>query len=68
MRTPGFFQRPEVKTAFVNAGICAATVAVLLAVYHYVLRPQVLLDPHAASTLCPDRWAFNNRTGKCEPR
>jgi hypothetical protein len=68
VRTPGFFQRPEVKAALVNSAVCAVTVAVLLALYHYVLRPQVILDPRRSTQLCPDRWVYNNRTLRCEPR
>ena len=38
----------------------------LLAIYKYVINPQMVIPPGGGSP-CPDLWSFNPGSRKCEP-
>jgi len=64
--TVELFKQPNV---FRDALIALVTVTLLLLIYVYVLRPEIRIGKLARiDQLCPDRWAYNQKTKKCEPR
>lgn len=49
--------------------LALVTALFLLLLYVYILRPQVRINTFTRITQkCPDRWAFNESTHRCEPR
>lgn len=49
--------------------IALLTVTLLLLIYVYLLRPEIRIGKMTTiAQLCPDRWAYNQKTQKCEPR
>lgn len=60
------FKRPNVLR---DAIIALATVTLLLLIYVYLLRPEIRIGKLTRiDQLCPDRWAYNQKTQRCEPR
>lgn len=56
-------------TLIQDIGLTIVTTAFLLLIYVFVLRPQVRINTFTRiEQTCPDRWAFNESTGECEPR
>jgi hypothetical protein len=60
------FKQPNV---FRDALIALATVTLLLLIYVYLLKPEIRIGKLTRiDQLCPDRWAYDQKTKKCEPR
>jgi Plasmodium falciparum domain of unknown function (CPW_WPC) len=47
--------------------IAVIVTLVLLAVYKYVINPQMVI-PAGKGSPCPDQWLFNVGSGMCEPQ
>jgi len=64
--TIALFREPGV---FRDAIIALTTAALLLAIYIYLLKPEIRIGANTKiDQVCPDRWAYNEKTKKCEPR
>jgi hypothetical protein len=60
------FKQPNLKR---DTLIVLVTVTLLLLIYVYLLRPEIRIGKNTRiDQLCPDRWAYNQTTKKCEPR
>jgi len=52
-----------------DAIIALATAALLLTIYVYLLLPEIHIGADTRiDQLCPDRWVYNAKSGKCEPK
>lgn len=52
-----------------DIGIAFVTVTLLLLIYVYLLRPEIRIGKMTTiAQLCPDRWVYEQKTQKCEPR
>jgi hypothetical protein len=52
-----------------DVGIAVGTTAILLFIYLKILQPVIRIGVNTRiGQKCPDRWAFNLKTGLCEPR
>lgn len=52
-----------------DIAVTLATVALLVGIYLMILKPTVQITKDTRiDQVCPDRWAYNAKTKKCEPR
>ena len=64
--TVALFREPGVLR---DAIIALATAALLLTIYVYLLQPEIRIGANTRiDQMCPDRWVFNAKSGKCEPK
>jgi|688.fasta_scaffold00948_4 hypothetical protein len=60
------FKQPNTKRDIL---VTLVTVTLLLLIYVYVLRPEIRIGKNTRiDQLCPDRWVYNQKTKRCEPR
>jgi hypothetical protein len=64
--TIALFMKPGVLR---DAIIGVATATLLLLIYVYLLRPEIRIGKNTKiDQICPDRWAYNQKTRKCDPK